>query len=274
MLRCDNEKLAVTRTKKGLATRLAKFYGEKDNEQQPDGRGKRKRTDNLGKQVKNSQQRKVKRKTYGSKRKMTDNLSRNKILGDRKGHRLDEMDSEEEFVDGWGDEDGMDFIVSPVSECSRDSGEGDVEVDSPGDTSTDQATGGSSSEGDVSDRGEAIGEEEEGSDDDIMEGYTDAGPGPSRKHWQVRGRERGGGTTHTGSGTTHMGDWTPHIGDGILADTRFSCFRWNAASGCVDASCKFPHICCVCEGGEGTQQLHAPQEQSVRCPFPQLCKTV
>ena len=36
---------------------------------------------------------------------------------------------------------------------------------------------------------------------------------------------------------------------GTLADTRSSCFRWNAASGCVDASCKFPHICCVCGGG-------------------------
>ena len=90
---------------------------------------------------------------------MTDNLSRNKILGDRKGHRLDEMDSAEEFVGGWGDGDGMDFNGSPGSERSRDSGEGVVEVDSSGDTSPDQATGGSSSEGDVSDRGEAIGEE-------------------------------------------------------------------------------------------------------------------
>ena len=191
MLRCDNEKLAVTGTKKGLATRLAKFYGEKDNEQQPDGRGKRKRTDNLGKQVKNSRQQraKKKRKTCGGKRKMTDNLSRNKILGDRKGRRLDEMDSAEELVDGWGDDDGMDFNGSPGSERSRDNGEGVVEVHSPGDTSPDQATCGSSSEGDVSDRGEAIGEEEDGSDDGTMEGYTDAGPGPSRKHRQVRGRE-------------------------------------------------------------------------------------
>ena len=32
-------------------------------------------------------------KTYCGKRKKTANLSRNKILGDRKGHRLDEMDS-------------------------------------------------------------------------------------------------------------------------------------------------------------------------------------
>ena len=94
MLRCDNEKLVATGTKKGLATRLAKFYGEKDNEQQPAGRGRRKRTDNLGKQVKNSQQQRAeeKRKTCGGKRKMTDNRSGNKILGDRKGHRLDEMD--------------------------------------------------------------------------------------------------------------------------------------------------------------------------------------
>ena len=56
MLRCDNKKLAATGTKKGLATRLAKFYGEKDNQQQPDGGGKRKWTENLGKQVENSQQ--------------------------------------------------------------------------------------------------------------------------------------------------------------------------------------------------------------------------
>ena len=63
------------RTKKGLATRLAKFYGEKDNQQQPDGRGKRIRTENLGKQVENSQQRTDnERKTYGGKRKKTDNL--------------------------------------------------------------------------------------------------------------------------------------------------------------------------------------------------------
>ena len=149
MLRCDNEKLAATGTKKGLVMRLAKFYGEKDNEQQPDGRGKRKRTDNLGKQVKNSQQQRAEenRKICGGKRKLTDNLSRNRILGDRKGHRLDEMDSEEEFVDRWGDEDGIDFNVSPGSERSRDSGEGVVEVDSPGDTSPDQATGGSSRRG-------------------------------------------------------------------------------------------------------------------------------
>ena len=83
----------------------------------------------------------------------------------------------------------MDFNVSPGSERSRDSGDGVVEVDSPDDTSPGQATGGSSSEGDVLDRGEAIGEEEDGSDDGTMEGYTDACPGPSRKHRQVRGRE-------------------------------------------------------------------------------------
>ena len=174
MLRCDNEKLAATGTKEGLATHLAK---EKDNQQQPDGRGKRKRTENLGKQVENSQQRTDnERKTYGGKRKKTDNLSRNKLLGDRKGHRLDEMDSEEVFEDVWGDEDGVDFNVPPGSECSRDSGGDDVEVDSPGDISTDQATGGSSSEGDVSDSSEAIGEEEkdsnDGSDmDGAMEGH-------------------------------------------------------------------------------------------------------
>ena len=63
MLRCDNEKLAATGTKKGLATRLAEFYGEKNNEQQPDGRGKRKRTDNQGKQVENSQQQWAEKKT-------------------------------------------------------------------------------------------------------------------------------------------------------------------------------------------------------------------
>ena len=99
----------------------------------------------------------------------------------------------EVFEDVWGD-DGVDFNVSPGSDCSRDSGEDDVEVDSPGDISTDQATGGSSSEGDVSDSSEAIGEEEkdsnDGSDmDGAMEGHRDIGPGPSRKHWHVRGRE-------------------------------------------------------------------------------------
>ena len=36
---------------------------------------------------------------------------------------------------------------------------------------------------------------------------------------------------------------------GTVADTRSSCFRWNAASGCFDTSCRFPHICRVCGGG-------------------------
>ena len=36
---------------------------------------------------------------------------------------------------------------------------------------------------------------------------------------------------------------------GTVADTRSSCFRWNAASGCFDTSCRFPHICWVCRGG-------------------------
>ena len=121
-------------------------------------------------------------------------FSRNKLLGDRKGHRLDEMDSGEVFEDVWGDEDGVDFNVSPGSECSRGSGGDDVEVDSPGDISTDQATGGSSSEGDVSDSSEAVDEEEkdsnDGSDmDGAMEGHGDVGLGPSRKHRHVRGRE-------------------------------------------------------------------------------------
>ena len=88
--------------------------------------------------------------------------------------------------------------------------------------SKDQATGGGSSEGDVSDSGDAIGEEEkdsnDGSDmDGAMEGHGDVGPGPSRKHQHVRGRDphrkrehlhRSQGPTH-GRRDTPLGDKTP-----------------------------------------------------------------